>query len=427
MQDIDIAYLYEHASRELDVACAVTARLRKEQGLSVEILHWPHDFAEAVATLRPRLVVLPFCYSERSYLNLLHFWYEVPFFNLTWEQLLYPGNEKAKTPRGEFAIQHVVHHAWSRPYADLLSAQGVPADHIVLNGQPAYQLYDQPYCRFFETRKTLAKRHGLDPGRRWIFFPENYNWAFYSEAMLTRFLADGQTLDDVTEMRDFCNRSLREVLRWCHKAASNGKVEIILRPRPSTTLERFRETVTQVLPEIPTRLRIIQDESVREWILASDAVVSSHSTSLIEAAVAGKSLRILEPFPMPAPLRAVWHQYVERISTEVGFLELCNGAAASRASTLESWARETLMSNGDSIQNLSTYLGKLARGEVARPTYYLKRDFLTPAKRMLPKSWWALHRQREGRSRPVSPVYVKDVLPRADMENLIARWESVLV
>ena len=263
MRRVDIAYLYEHASRELDVACAVTARLRNDYGLSVQILHWPQGFSEAVASLKPRLVTLPFCYSERSYVNLLHFWNESLFFNLTWEQLLYPGNQKAKTPRGEFALRHVVHHAWSEAYAGLLRDQGIPDEHIFCNGQPAYALYDEPYRRYFPSRAELAARYGLDERKRWIFFPENYNWAFYSDATLQRFLADGQSLEDITEMRDFCNRSLHEVLNWCRTAAMKQDVEIILRPRPSTTLERFRHEVEQSLPDLPAGLHMIQDESVR--------------------------------------------------------------------------------------------------------------------------------------------------------------------
>ncbi len=426
MRDIDVAYLYEHAARELDVACAVTARLRKEFGLSVEILHWPHDFAEAVATIRPRLVVLPFCYSERSYVNLLHFWQKVIFFNLTWEQLLYPGNQRAKTPRGEFAIEHVIHHAWSDAYAQLLRDQGVAADHILCNGQPAYRLYDEPYRRYFPDREELARRYGLDPRKRWIFFPENYNWAFYSDATLARFLADGQSLDEITLMREFCNRSLNEVLGWCRAVALDGATELILRPRPSTTMEAFEATIRRVLPNIPSGLHIIQGESVREWILASDVVVSSHSTSLIEAAIAGKSIHILEPFPMPGPLHAEWHAHVHKIKTEQEFCSMAQGPADSNYRSLETWARQKLMANGDPIKNLARYMQKLISGEAPRPSYYLNRDFLTPAKRILPKRWWALHRRREGRSRPISPIYVKDVLSPTDMQGRIARWEALL-
>lgn len=427
MRRVDIAYLYEHASRELDVACAVSARLRKDHGLSVQILHWPQGFSEAVASLKPRLVTLPFCYSERSYVNLLHFWNESLFFNLTWEQLLYPGNQKAKTPRGEFALRHVVHHAWSEAYADLLRDQGIPDEHIFCNGQPAYALYDEPYRRYFPSREELAAGYGLDKDKRWIFFPENYNWAFYSDATLQRFLADGQSLEDITQMRDFCNRSLRAVLNWCRTAAMQQDVEIILRPRPSTTLERFRQEVEQNLPDLPAGLHMIQDESVREWILASDVVISSHSTSLIEAAVAGKQTYILEPFPMPAPLRAAWHVHVARIKDMEAFASMCRGTSdGARDRGLENWARATLMSSGDSIGNLAAYLARLVKGEVVQPPSYLDRRFLTPAKRLLPRRWWALYRRREGRTKAVLPVYVKDVLSAEELESRLARWGAIL-
>jgi hypothetical protein len=427
MRQADIVYLYEHASRELDVACAVTARLRRDFGLSVEIVHWPQGFGDAVATIQPRLVILPFCYSERSYTNLLHFWNEAIFFNLTWEQLFYPGNQKAKTPRGAFAIEHVIHHAWSNAYAEFLGAQGIPADHIVRNGQPAYTLYDEPYRRYFATREALARRYDIDPQKRWIFFPENYNWAFYSDATLARFLADGQSQLEITEMRDFCNRSLNDVLEWCRAAALDGHVEIILRPRPSTPLASFREVVQHSLLDIPAGLHILDNESVREWILASDAVVSSHSTSLIESAIARKRIYILEPFPIPAPLKAEWHSCVPRIKTEEAFLSMCREDTLDQEEhALESWARQRLMSNGDAIKNLAVYMNDLVSGKGARPAAYKNRGFLTPAKRILPKRLWALYRQKEWQSKPIAPIYVKEVLTPVEMEERIAKWEEIL-
>jgi hypothetical protein len=427
MREVDIVYLYEHVSRELDVACAVTARLRKEYGLSVEIIHWPHGFADALGRIRPRLVVLPFCYTERSYVNLLHFWYKVIFFNLTWEQLFYTGNQKAKTPRGEFALKHVVHHAWSDLYVDFLKEQGIPADHILSNGQPAYTLYDEPYRNYFASRDTLAARYKLNPQKRWVFFPENYNWAFYSQATLDRFITDGQSAQDVQEMREFCNRSLAEVLRWCRTSVLKGEIELILRPRPSTTCEEFHAVADRVLPDSTDGFHILQGESVREWILASDIVVSSHSTSLIEASIAGKRTSILEPYPIPDSLKADWQAYVPRVKTEQEFGSVCEDTAkVSIDDPLEKWARQTLMSKGDAIRNLSAYLNKLVRGEVACPPYYLKRDFLTPAKRLLPTTLWRLYRHFSERNRPVLPEYLKDVLSPVEIQNRISRWEGIL-
>jgi hypothetical protein len=428
MREVDIVYLYEHASRELDVACAVTARLRKDHGLRVEIIHWPCGFADALGRIRPRLVVLPFCYTERSYLNLLHFWYKVIFFNVTWEQLFYKGNQMAKTPRGEFAVKHVIHHAWSDLYADFLKAQGVPADHILSNGQPAYTLYDEPYRKYFVSRDILAERYRLNVQKQWVFFPENYNWAFYSKATLDRFIADGQSAGDIQEMREFCERSLAEVLRWCRSSVLTGNVELILRPRPSTTPVEFRTVVERVLSECPAGIHILQSESVREWILASDIVVSSHSTSLIEASLVNKSRYILEPYPMPDLLKADWQVFVPRIKTEEEFLSLSQASMKdSRDDTLEKWARNNLLSKGDAIRNLSEYLNQLVRGEVVHPPYYLQRNFLTPAKRLLPESMWAFYRHLTERHRPVPEEYLKDAVSPIDVQDRMTKWERILI
>ena len=207
MQDIDIVYLYEKAVRELDVACAIKYMAQHLYGLRIEIVQQNYGYPQAFEEFHPRVVVLPFCYQERSHNAYLLQWRKAVYFNLTWEQLFYPGNRTAKTPRGEFAVNHCLHHAWGDFYADFLRQQGIPNKHIFVNGNPAYALYDEPYRQYFKQRSDLASQHGLDPVRRWIFFPENYNWAFYDESMLQQMIGDGQAPDQVFAMRDFCRQS----------------------------------------------------------------------------------------------------------------------------------------------------------------------------------------------------------------------------
>ena len=124
MRTVDIVFLYEHAARELDVSCAMAAGLR-QKGLTVEVVHWPTGFPKAVLRVKPKVVVLPFCYTEQSYDALLAYWRTSIFFNITWEQLFYLGNQKAKTPRGQFATQYVIHHAWSKYYESFLNENGI--------------------------------------------------------------------------------------------------------------------------------------------------------------------------------------------------------------------------------------------------------------------------------------------------------------
>jgi surface carbohydrate biosynthesis protein len=430
MRVVDIVFLYEHAARELDVACAITAGLRQE-GLSVEIVHWPTGFPEAVLQGQPKMVVLPFCYTEESFDALLAYWRTSIFFNMTWEQLFYLGNKKAKTPRGKFATQHVIHHAWSEIYKTFLIENGIPSNRIFLNGQPAYTLYDEPYRNFFPSKAELAEHYGLDATRPWVLFPENYNWAFYSEATLDQFIASGQSPDDVQAMREFCDLSLQAVLKWCAQAAQDD-VELILRPRPSTTQQEFEAYAERVLPRIPERLHIIQKESVREWILASEVVVSSHSTSLIEAAVAGKKVYILEPSPMPPSLQVDWHTLLPHLTSKREFLDACSGELPNSDERLSQWARQTMMGQGDSIHNLKDALTAIMHDEMETPPPP-PREVATPTLKSIPPAWmWSVYRQtkqwlRYRSSGGIEPEFVKDVLPSHEIENRISKWAVFLI
>ena len=432
MQVVDIVFLYEHAARELDVACAVSARLQEEHNLSVEIVHWPTGIPTAVTRIRPRLVVLPSCYTERNLDAVLAYWREAIFFNLTWEQLFYLGNRKAKTPRGKFALEHVIHHAWSEDYVAFLLKSGIEGKNIYLNGHPAYTLYDEPYRRYFSGRSDLAERNGLDPSRRWIFFPENYNWAFYSEKTLKYFVEHGQLADDVAAMRNYCDRSLRTVIQWFAEVAESENLEVILRPRPATTLDEFHKVVQEVLPVIPSHLHINQSESVREWIQASDLVMSSHSTSMIEAAIAGKAVFMVEPYPIPSPLNVDWLRLLPHIQTRDEFLRVCMNEKQDQVDTrLAHWARTTLMGRGDSIRNITGQLISLLTKKLDAPPFP-SREVATPSIRWIPPAWmWSIYRRgkqwlRYAKTGGLEPEYVKDVKNPEEVQAMIERWGQLL-
>ena len=94
--------------------------------------------------------------------------------------------------------------------------------------------------------------------------------------------------DTVLAYCEFARRSLETVAPWCVALARSGRGELIIRPRPATPLAEFSATLERVAGGLPDRhLHVIKDESVREWIFASQVVVSSYSTTLIEAAIAG--------------------------------------------------------------------------------------------------------------------------------------------
>ena len=319
MQSIDAVCLYESVAREVDVLSAVKCIAEKRHGLRIELVQLGTAVAEAVTRYNPRVVVLPHCYQIKSYAPRIPLnWRKSIYLNLGWEQILYEGNREVKTPGDDFAKHFVLHHAWSDAFARYLEGQTIPKKNILVNGNPSYTLYESPYRQYFKGREELADQYALDPERRWVFFPENYAWAFYDNPFLRALVRLGATSEHIEEMTRFCHQSLEETIKWCAEVALEGDIELIIRPRPGTPLNVFKSAIGKILDSLPPRLHVTKSESVREWILASDVTVSSYSTSLIEAAIAGKATYLLEPYPVPLSLQCEWHDHVAHTRTKQG-------------------------------------------------------------------------------------------------------------
>ncbi|MBI2617100.1 hypothetical protein HYW55_03150 [Candidatus Gottesmanbacteria bacterium] len=358
MEKLDIVWFIEHFARELDVACATTALLESKYQKKVKILPFFHPRPTSFTQqFHPTIVLLPYCYSihDSGLKHYLSSWNDATFVNLSWEQVFYRANIEYKAPRDSFAKKCVLHHAWSKQRAIFLQDRGVPESHIFVNGQPAYYLYFPPYRKVFASREILGKKFDIDQRKKWIFFPENYSWYFYSDHLIEEIIKNGQDRKAVYQMRDYCGKSLIEVLHWLRFLKKSDNVEIIIRPRPATSYTTFLETVQKFEPELGKRIHILKDYTVRDWILASDIVVSSFSTSLIEAAIAKKPILMLEPFPLPKDLIGEWYGYVPKAKTKEELLRMLKSNKNTYIQ-LRNWAVNHFLKKGDPIKGLAKFL-----------------------------------------------------------------------
>ena len=80
-------------------------------------------------------------------------------------------------------------------------------------------------------------------------------------------------------------------------------------------------------------LKIMKTETAREWILAADHVMSSHSTTLIEAALAGKPIHRFSPEAYPEAVALEWHGLVPLLSDRKAFLDAISREEPSQRGT----------------------------------------------------------------------------------------------
>lgn len=178
--------------------------------------------------------------------------------------------------------------------------------------------------------------------------------------MLWRVSRGGSLLDMIS-MRAYARRSLRALLQWCHKLALDESIEIIFRPKPATSL---KETLRFFQTEIgnPTKnLHFYKGGSVREWILSSDVVISSFSTTLIEAALAGKPIAMVEPEPLIRAFSADWYQLLPKVTAYSSFREAAISTPMKSSVSLRKWAVETMLAPPDCVQALATQLISLIK------------------------------------------------------------------
>ena len=210
MREINVLFLVEHVARELDVVTCLVQKLRAQFGIDAEVKSYYRDFAYNLEAYIPKIVVVPFFYgADHPYpIKYLARWPEAKFLNLAWEQILMKVDYGMKTPRDDIARERVLHICWTQEYRDFLFSKGVRPDHLFLTGNPVMKLYDPLYKNYFKSRTDLARAHKIDPGRKWVLFPESYQYAFMSEHQLQEVIdqdnADPKLLAEAREYSDRC-------------------------------------------------------------------------------------------------------------------------------------------------------------------------------------------------------------------------------
>ena len=361
--------LVEHVDRELDLLCLLKALLKGRHGIELKIANVYADAPLLLARPAPRLVLTPFFYATEDMVvaDYVAGWPNARFVNLAWEQLFYPSHQAIKAPRDRFTRKQVTHLAWSRAFVGYLEEQGVLPRMTRLVGHGMYRLYGPPYRAYFAGRAELAAEFGLNAGKRWIFVPENYRWAFFTDSKLRRLGKRGVEEAALFEMRDYCRRSMAELVRWCQALARAGEAEVIFRPRPATSIAELTAFVDETLGGEAPAFRIVKDRSAREWVLAGDLVASSYSTVLIEAALAGKAILRVAPEPTPAGLRYDWCDLAPEALDGAGFLEACRRADPASGERLRQWAEETFFPAGDPVERLVETIAQEVRAAYASP------------------------------------------------------------
>jgi len=319
---VDVIFWVEHQDRELESIKRIAASLERK-GKSSLILS-VHFHIHYLYHYQAKVFVFPYLINKNDWpVKLIYemFGESVAYVNMNWEQLISKVNQEYKKPQDDFVKQQVRHIAWNDYFKQYLMAYGVREEQIVITGNPANEILYELLDKRQEWRTSLSKECGLNISKQWLFLPMNYGWAFSSDALIQAKIHKGYPEQMAWAHREYAQKCLKAFLHFIDKVASTYDCEIILRPHPSITEEHYRAAFKEEIGYIPQNILLNRTHSIREWIVASDMVGSSWSTSVWDAYIVGKSVFLFTPYPRPKWLDVWWNAKVPNIqhSDELSF------------------------------------------------------------------------------------------------------------
>ena len=435
MRNIDVLFLVEHVDRELDAVTCMVDRLRSDFGIASEVRNYYQDIFSSLRRYDPKIVVFPFFYGADHFhpVTYMERWPNAHFVNLGWEQVLQKVDVSMKTPRDQIAKTRVHHICWSHQHHEFMADSGVRPDRLHVAGNPVMQFYYLPYRKYFKSRAQMAADHKLDLAKKWVLFPENYFFAFLSRKALEN-LATSQNanIEHLIQSREYCDQSLRLLFEWTKDLDPSKDPIFILRPRPATTQDQMIKFMHSAVGSPGKSVRIIKAETAREWILAADHIVSSYSTTLIEAALAGKPVHMFSPVPRPQALENEWQELVPKLQSREALLEAIRSRSLSATGEgLAAWARSRLLPFGDPFDLMVQLIARLysesrPHGQSAVPDHenLWPTQIIAEKARKFVQRQPALHRHTKGYER-TRWGKVADIFGADDVATRVSRWRKV--
>lgn len=290
---VDVILWVEHKDRELDSYKAVAKLLKEKYNLKTLIIsNFFHSYMLFV--YRPKLVIWNNLTNNKGWPD--GFIWDVYGDNLIyvshrWEQMITQIGEKFKAPYTKFEKEKVKFFVWNEYFKNYLISHNVKKENIFITGKISNNILFNLKSKSSEFRKKFADEFNLDLSKQWLFFPMNYSWAYRDKEKIEHMISRGYDRKIAYSLKEYTDKSFEKFKDFL-KSIDRNRYEVILRPHPSITEKDCEK-------KLGFKEKIIKAYSVREWIVASDVIISSWSTTVYDSYHIEKySFRFL-PYQLP--------------------------------------------------------------------------------------------------------------------------------
>lgn len=292
---VDFLILFEHRVRELENACLLSTEL-KRRGYSTCISYYNN---RRNFFIRPRVLVVPHLYNDIQVNEFaLNKWKDTnAILDLQYEQVLSKNEEVGDdihNPSGQAAFaQHI---AWGKQQVKRYMNHGIEKSHIHCTGHMTMDMLKPRFKGFYLSKEYIANKYNIPSQSRWLLFISSFSYANMDKEKLDKM---SRLYGDQYEFADFSKKSYLIIVDWLIKIAQeNPDITVIYRPHPA---ERDCQDLKERISG-HENIVIVNDYSVKQWIMVSDLIYTWYSTSIAEAYYASKNCQILRPVKVPPKL-----------------------------------------------------------------------------------------------------------------------------
>jgi surface carbohydrate biosynthesis protein len=300
MEYYDFLFVYEVKNRELDNILLLKCELER-RGYSIKLIETWAQILKQSKPINAKVAVTFALYDESNIRLVLQFAPKVnKILNLQWEQVFTNGDEATSSTDLSRSIQGIaknaVHICWGNNTFDRLTNKfGINPNNACITGSVTLDFLRNEFADYYYSREEVIKQYGINRMQKIYLFISSFSYTTLPENIVnsSRFQCQGF---DVKAHCRISKDSKKIILDWFKKELElHPEILIIYRPHPA-------EINSAELKEIEnnyTNFRVINEMSIKQWILISDKIYTWWSTSIAEVFAAQKGCSILRPIEIP--------------------------------------------------------------------------------------------------------------------------------
>ena len=281
--------MYEHRKRELENAVLLSMMLEKK-GYKVAI---SYRRSIRLFFMKADVILTPFLYDNDNTVELTFhpFSRYKKIINLQYEQVFSKKDEEALNNLPKETAKNAVHISWGKNTTERYKKNGIKPENIFEIGHVAMDLNMPKYKNAFLDRNSISKMFNIPSASKWLLFLSSFSCIGLTKTEFEKW--KNQTL--ATEYDSKISYQTQPIILDYFKkcAESHPEIIIIYRPHP-------HESTCAELTDLSKKyknFKIINNFSIRQWLLVSDYISTWTSTSLVDAFYAKKPCAIIRPIP----------------------------------------------------------------------------------------------------------------------------------